>query len=482
MSPGAARWTTLATTFILAVALLFALPRFAASVVRGAIESDSAADRAAFAAGESPWSWHLNEPDDVVAGRSFGSGTLEAGKDALTLRATDASAMEFGLPLSRQADLVRLDTLRLSASASTTGDYGLVVRETLEEPIHQARLGSLSPDKLKNPIRLAQLAWTDAAGQPVAPPARAAMLRILATLPAGATFTIDQASLDPFSGVVTPPTGALPSRLSAEGLLAWRDSQRAADPLVTFGTLPPAAVVPAWQMWLLPIVYAAVLAAFIVMTLARARPRPSDDARAIQPSSPVGDLLNAALVLAGPLWFIAGLGLSTRPGPSGVVMFAAGVVYAIFLNSRRLLPDWDWFGAWRSAGWPLLAIPIAAALVAFFGHAPVWPPLGRSLVYVGWALFQQWLLLAVFGALLARVVPRPWAALLTAAAFALLHTPNGLLMQLCFVAELGWAWWYLHRRALLPVAVAHAVSAVMLQAGLAGGLLRSLEVSARFLN
>ncbi len=163
-------------------------------------------------------------------------------------------------------------------------------------------------------------------------------------------------------------------------------------------------------------------------------------------------------------------------------MFAAGVVYALFLNGRRLLPAWNWLGARRAAGWPLLAIPIAAGVVAFGGHAPVWPPLGRALIYVGWALFQQWLLLAVFGALLSRVMPRAAAVLLTALAFALLHTPNGLLMQLCFVAELGWAWWYVHRRALLPVAVAHAASAVLLQAGLAGGLLRSLEVSARFLN
>jgi membrane protease YdiL (CAAX protease family) len=71
--------------------------------------------------------------------------------------------------------------------------------------------------------------------------------------------------------------------------------------------------------------------------------------------------------------------------------------------------------------------------------------------------------------------------LLTALAFALLHTPNGVLMQLCFVAELAWAWWFLHRRAIFPVALAHAGSALLLQACLAGGILRSLEVSARFL-
>jgi hypothetical protein len=472
MSPGGARWVALTTTLVLALALLFVLPRFAADVVRSAIEAESAADRAAFAAGESPWSWELREPDDVVAGRTFGSGTLDAGKDGLVFASTDdGSAMEVGLPLARQADLVRLDTLRMRATASVDGEYGLLLRETLDEPLRRASLGKLASAELDRPIRLDTLPWIDAAGRPVRPPTRAAMLRIVASLPAGATFTIDHASLDPAHGVVTPPIGALPSRLSAEGLLAWRDSQRAADPLVTFGTLPPATAQPEWRAWILPIGYLLVLATAGLRLLSRAR----------QPS-PADDLLNAVLALAGPLWFIAGMELSSRPAPPGVVMFSAGVVYALFLNGRRLLPAWNWLGAWRAAGWPLLAIPIAAGVVAFGGHAPVWPPLGRALIYVGWALFQQWLLLAVFGALLARVMPRAAAVLLTALAFALLHTPNGLLMQLCFVAELGWAWWYVHRRALLPVAVAHAASAVLLQAGLAGGLLRSLEVSARFLN
>ena len=91
------------------------------------------------------------------------------------------------------------------------------------------------------------------------------------------------------------------------------------------------------------------------------------------------------------------------------------------------------------------------------------------------------MLLAVAGSLLDRAIPRPFAVLVTALAFALLHTPNGLLMQLCFVAELGWAWWYTYHRSLLPVALAHAAAAVVLQAGLTGGILRSLEVSARYL-
>ncbi|WP_448098274.1 CPBP family glutamic-type intramembrane protease [Luteibacter yeojuensis] len=474
MHPRNVRWVAVGSA-ILAIATLVALPRFGATVVRAAIESGSAADRIAFAAGDSPWSWRFRERDDVVAGRAFGSGVLTVVENGLAFRATDGSAMEIGLPLARPVDVRRMDRLRLRAEASAPGSYAWVVRETLTGPLRRASLGVFAAGPLPPALRLAPLDWTDPAGRPVTPPARAAMLRLELTLPAAATFTLHEASLIAGSGPIQPPVGALPSRLSAEGLLAWRDHARAADPLVTFGSGTTASPAHAWLPWLPPIAYLLALGGFVGSALRRRQRRPIVEAGAAR------DLIEAALVLVGPLWFIAGLGLSDRPDPPGVVMFVAGAAYAFFLNATRALPRWHWLGTWRAAGWPLLAVPVALCVVVFFGHAPSWPPLGRVAVYVGWALFQQWLMLAVVGALLARALPRPLAILLTALAFALLHTPNGLLMQLCFVAEFGWAWWYFHRRALLPVALAHALSAVLLQAGLAGGLLRSLEVSARFL-
>ena len=507
MRPRHTRWVTVASA-ILALATLVALPRFGATVVRAAIENESAADRGAFATGGSPWSWRFRERDDVVAGRAFGSGVLTVVEDGLAFRATDGSAMEIGLPLARPVDVRRLDRLRLRAEASAPGNYAWVMRETLTGPIRRATLGAFAGGPLPPVLRLDRLDWTDPAGRPVTPPARAAMLRLEARLPAAAMLTLHEASLVPGSGPIQPPVGALPSRLSAEGLLAWRDHARAADPLVTFGSgtaAGPSGTVAgpmhAWLPWLPPIAYLLLLCAFVGLALQRhqrppvlaagspaaAPPAGTASAPAIRtgsgfrPPAPLRDLIDVMLVLAGPLWFIAGLGLSDRPDPPGVVMFVAGAAYAFFLNASRVVPGWRWLGPWRAAGWPLLAVPAALCVVVFFGHAPTWPPLGRVAVYVGWALFQQWLMLAVGGALLARALPRPLAVLLTALAFALLHTPNGLLMQLCFVAEFGWAWWYFHRRALLPVALAHALSAVLLQAGLAGGLLRSLEVSARFL-
>jgi hypothetical protein len=477
---GGFRWTALATV-LLGLALLVALPYFAAAVVRAAIASASATDRATYAAGGSPWSWRFRGPDDVIAGRAFGSGTLDGSPAGLVLRATDGTTMEIGLPLSRPVDLTRLDRLEWHAHASATGIYGLAVRETLAGPMAQASLGELRPDSLSRPIPLQQLTWTDGMGHPVRPPLRAAMLRLRATLPARATVVLEDATLRAGSGAIVPLSVPLPSGLPAEGLLAWRDSQRAADPLITFGTASPAHVVPMWMTWLPVLVYLAILTASAFLRRSGPARLKATEPGNVRPALK-NDVADATLVLIGPLWFIAGLGLAPDPEPQGIAMFAAGVAYALVLASRRALPGWHWLGTVRDAGWPLLAIPAALALVLVAGHALRWPPMGRIALYLGWALFQQWLLLAVVGALLARALPTPWAVLVTALAFALLHTPNGLLMQLCFAAELGWAWWYFHRRALLPVAVAHAASAVLLQAGLAGGLLRSLEVSARFLN
>jgi len=462
----------------LAIAAFFALPRLAAHIVRGALEAGGVADRAAYASGHSPWSWRFRQADDIVAGKVFGDGILKLGERGLIVLPTRSGRGEIGFPLSRQADLQRLNLLRLDAHAPA-GRFGLVARPTLNDPLVRADIGDLT-----QPIRLDQLPWHDAAGRSVPPPSRAAMLRLSFDLPPDSALTLQGAGLARAGGPA-PETGVpIPAGLTAEGLLRYRDRQRAIDPLVTLGdarndtpgTKPvdaqpvePGHIVH-WVPWVASCGYLLVLVAGVAATR-----RQGDH------PSRVSDIANAALSIAGPLWFITGMALGPRPATSAVVMFAAGASYAAYLTGIRAVPRWHWRGGWRMAAWPLLAIPVAIAIAAVAGHAPAWPPVTRAALYLGWALFQQWLMLAVVGGLLARALPRPAAVLLVALAFALLHSPNGLLMQLCFVAELGWAWWYLHQRALMPIALAHAASAVIMQACMAGGVLRSLEVSARFL-
>lgn len=448
----------------LAVAACFLLPLLAASVVRGALARAGAADRAAYASGASPWSWRFASTEDVVAGRAFGNATIEATIGGLTIHPNGDGRGEVGFPLSRQADLDRLNLLHLDADA-TGGTFDIAVRPVLTGELVRASLPGLAPA-----IRLDDLSWHDVSGNPVAPPARAAMLRLGFRLPPGDALTLRGAGLASANGPAPALGIEIPTGMTAEGLLRWRDRQQARDPLATFGHDAPGTSLPSSATWIAPAVYAALLVAAGVVTRRRRAP------------SRWSDLANAALGVAGPLWFIAGLGLSTRPAASAVSMFALGVAYGAYLTWIQAIPRWHWRGGWRMAGWPLIALPVAVGIAAVAGHAPAWPPIGRAALYVGWAFFQQWLMLAVVAGLLARALPRPAAVLLTALAFALLHTPNGLLMQLCFVAELGWAWWYLHHRSLLPVAFAHAGAAIIMQACMAGGVLRSLEVSARFLS
>ena len=501
MPPRTARWVVPAT-IVLAIALLFILPWFAATVVRGAIERESVRDRVAFAHGDSPWSWRFRDAGDVVAGRAFGGGRLAASPSGLSIQATNPGGFEVGLVLRRDADLVRLNTLYMDAGASATGRYGLAVRETLTSPGRHADLGVLTSAELGRQVKLNSLNWTDDQGVATDPPQRAAMLRIRAVLPVGENLTLHGARLALAEGALLPLPVMLPDGLSAEGLLTFRDRERVADPLVAFGRASGrvrATPAPGWLAWIGPGVYLAVVLFAglrrhggsslrgIASRAGSYLSRESGGAEVYSRTDAAdwtrwGLVRDVVLVLAGPLWFIAGLGLSLRPAAPGMTVFAVGVGYALTLGARRALPSWHWVGAWRPAGWPLLAVAVTGGIALVAGHPPVWSPAGRALLYIGWAFFQQWMMLAVVAALLDRVVPRSVAVLLTALAFALLHTPNGTLMQLCFVAELGWAWWYLRHRALLPVAIAHAVSAVILQACVAGGLLRSLEVSARFLS
>jgi len=468
---------TVVAAIVMAVALLFlVLPRFAASVVHTAIERDSAVDRAAFARGESPWAWCFRDAGDVVAGRAFGAGKLSSSPQGLVVQARAPTGFEIGLPLRRDADLARTAAFHLDAEASAPGRYGLTVRQTLDSPGLRAELGTLGPGPLaKNAVGLDQLAWADERGAAVPAPHRVAMLRLRVQLPVGETLTLRDARLTSIDAPASLALAAtvLPTGLTAEAMIGWRDKARARDALVIFGDgdIPPRAAdapgtdgtASGWKAWLLPSLY-------LLLLIARHRLRRGS-------AGPT----DAALAVLGPVAFIAGLGLSFHPAPSEVALFVLGVAYAGLLAAQRRLPSWGWLAGWR-VGWvPAVALPAALVVAAIAGHAPAWPPIGRVLVYLAWATFQQWLILAVVAGLLDRSWPRPLAILGTATVFALLHTPNGLLMQLCFVGELGWAWWYLRHRALVPVAVAHALSAVVLQACVSGGALRSLEVSARYL-
>ncbi|MBB3226969.1 hypothetical protein FHW69_001570 [Luteibacter sp. Sphag1AF] len=453
--------------WIIAAAILWLLPLLAARVVSHELVAQSERETAAYDSDSSPWAWSFRRPEDLVASRAFGGGRLDRVHGSLKVTAVADTPVEVGFPMSRPADIVDLSRLRLDVTAPPATPMTLLVREHLNTPAVTATLPANVTAQRPFEVSLGKLPWKDDAGHDVASPKRAAMLRLVLNLPKGGSADLHAAALLPLSPLRATPV-ALPARGSAEALLQWRDLIWAGDPSARLGSMPLHGREPRGPVldWLILAIYASAL---VVLTLRPVRGRG-------------GQIVEALAAVAGPLWLIAGM----RLGPVAVlpagICFLCGLGFGVGLAIRRRLPEWHWLGSARAMALPLLAVPAATLVVAAFGHALAWPAPGRALLYVAWALLQQWLMLAVTAALLDRLVPRAWAVLAVATLFALLHTPNGLLMQMCFVAELGWAWCFLRYRALGPIALAHAASAVLLQAGLAGGILRSLEVSARFLN
>jgi membrane protease YdiL (CAAX protease family) len=312
------------------------------------------------------------------------------------------------------------------------------------------------------------------------------MLRLRLTMTQGQELVLQTASLlaaDPLALVPTPQdlvgssarssSAAVPivrvhATASAEQMLARRDDAVAWRPaaiVITDGTSlagSPIGSMPSWLSWAGAIAYALML-----LVLSR-RPRPA--------------LPTLLAGMIGPLVLIAGLQWGQRPSVPGVIAFGAALAFVFWIQHKAAPPNWRWFGVWQSTDWwwPLALIPVALFVCAIWGHALEPVPPRRALVYLGWAALQQWLILSFGLGQLEKLLPSPWAVLVAALLFAMLHVPNGALMQLCFLAELGWAWCFTRQRALLPIAMAHAACALLVGAGLVGDGLRSLEVSARF--
>jgi hypothetical protein len=258
------------------------------------------------------------------------------------------------------------------------------------------------------------------------------------------------------------PLFRLPVGRSAEDLLAWRDALRARWPaalVVAAGALPqavaPAPARNAWQ-WLGCLLYLLALAR-LAWRPVHGRWRP---------------WIESAGCLLGPLWLVAGLHWGLRATPVGVAAFGGGLAYALAIERHHLARLWRLPEAGRDWLWPLAMLPVTAALIVLDGHG-LRPQAGvHVLAYLGWAWLQQWLMLIVLLRRFAQITHRAGWAILALA---------GVLMQLCLVGELWWGWCFLRSRSVLPIALAHASCALLVEAGLAGGpLLRSLEVSARF--
>ncbi|WP_266171974.1 CPBP family intramembrane glutamic endopeptidase [Dyella subtropica] len=451
------------------------------------------------------WIWSLRRPPDLVAGHPFGAATAAFDDGRLRITSRDGSPYDLGLPLMQPVDLAHWPLLRLHVESSADGELGLILQASEQGATCLATSAAeLTQGATELTVDLRKVLWQTVAGERC--PSLGVlthMLRLRPHLPTGATLHLRDAALiaDPPAPAVdagaaielpadlpiaeqriaqlslgdrqpATPLFHLPASAAPETWLTLRDRLRQHWPAAL---IVPAGVallpseqgaMPAWFGWTMCGTY------LLLLAWLAARPPPGK----------TPPWLEVAAFMTGPLWLIAGLQWGLHPSIPAVIAFVAALLYAAVIEWRRRPADWRWLsGSWRDWAWPLAMAPVALGLIAWSGQAFAGPGGRHVLTYLAWATLQQWAALAVVMRRLERLPwPRSVTLLVTATLFALLHTPNGALMQLCLLAELWWAWCFLRSRALLPIALAHAVCALLVESGLTGGLLRSLEVSARF--
>lgn len=186
--------------------------------------------------------------------------------------------------------------------------------------------------------------------------------------------------------------------------------------------------------------------------------------------------VNVSAVLA-PQWFVLVLGLALAIG-----------YRCIRTPPRMTRLNFD---AATQAAWVSCAVPTgAAALVLILAFTAVPLRLESALQhfelslafkYLAFAAFQQWLLQTLVWTNLRRAALARWSALLLSAFFfALLHTPNFMLMLLCFAGALFWCGHYAKYRRLLPLILSHAFLGFLCVNVIPMSVLRSADIGVSY--
>ena len=480
--------------YLVAAAIVcMTLSLLAARITASQLLDQAALQRERVETNQPLWQWHTHKSRDVIAGRAFGHAELASDGEALSVTSMDGTPFELGLPVAWSLDLAHWPILEVRLQNSGAGTLGVVWQGQSLACLAPVA-SKLTPDTRILRADLRGLSWQTTGGNRCTSPGVAQMLRLRIQIPAHATLRLASVALlstDPTvrsqdAPIDLPnedvgltltqtrnsatPLFRLPGGISAEAMLTLRDRLRARWPaalIVPAGTMPEAAPSASRTSakWMACTIYLLVLA-WLAVRPVKGRWRP---------------WLEIAGCLAGPLWLVIGLNWGLNPTPLGVLAFGGGLAYALTIERRYLQRLWRWPSTGYEWLWPLATLPVTVLLIVLYGHALHPLPLAHVFTYVGWALLQQWLMLVVLLPRFEHIVRRPTLAIfIVAIVFALLHTPNGMLMQLCFVGELWWACCFLRSRSVLPIGLAHAACALLVESGLVGGLVRSLEVSGRF--
>lgn len=428
-------------------------------------------------AGDSPWFW------DFTQGHSY----IPAGSSGLEQARQGSRGLEVTLPGTGRLDL--LLALRGHPPAPAAVQSARLMLET------EARTRVLLLAHLENTHVLWGEGWIEPGQQrqelalkaPQAPRIQALQLRLeaapgtrlrLARLELRAPDCLASAAGCQTYQVQAPPA------VTPESLLHWRDAQLARQPESHVVARGPFGRIGAWLAgWTLPFPpWWPGLLLLLGLCLAGLKRR----WQAGPPVHPARLALELLLPLALTVAALLG-GWPERDTPPVASLWLGLCLAAWLLPPAPPMPPLRWLGdaaAWRAAlGLSLIGLLLLAPL-ALLEPAPVrsMAALQQGWRYPAWALLQQWLLVQV-------IVPRLWAllrqpdacALAAGLIFALLHAPNFALMLFTALAGTAWAWLGLQRRALLPLAVSHAVLGSALPLLAPDWLLRSAEIGGRYL-
>ena len=502
---------------ICALATLPVLDMLARHQLRQQLDESAGATLGALTHADTPHRWSAQAPADLVAGRAFGTTDAQFVTDGFRLR-SQGEEIQVGVVLASPMDLGRFSLIDIRLQAEGSGSIGLIVGESIDAPSCLSAVTPLLRGEAGLTINVRNIEW-HCQGNQATPPKRAAMLRLRLDLPAKASVTIHnvqartRTNLDPDSLIdlalpllpdprntadfqralariaenadqMSWPILQLPIDARVEQSLEARDRIRSAIadavivPVGDYQTIveraeawraPPPVTSPSRFAWLWLAGYISLLVAL------RLKP-------------PLDQRLRASLELlaatAVPLIVVVGGFIGDNISPHVLGASIATIIFALSLligdapaepSARTLKRGW-----WVA----LVSVALAVALILELAHGRLpqqLPGIAQMARYLAWAAVQQFLICVIVAERIERITASSRIALLGAALiFALLHTPNGMLMQLSFVAGLIWIWNWQRHRALLANIFAHATSGLLLAASLPPQWLHSAEVSARF--
>lgn len=502
---------------VCALSVLPALDMLARHQLRQQLVGSAGDALGALTHSDTPHQWTARDPANIIAGQAFGTTDAQFVDDGFQLR-SQGREIQVGVVLGGAIDLGRFSLINIRLQAEVPGSVGLNIAESLDAP---ACLSAAIPwvrGESELTIDIRNVVW-HCEGNQAAPPRRAALMRLRFNLPAKARLTLhsvrastrttlDADSLvdlalpllpDPRTPVefqralsriaensdqMTWPILQLPIDARVEQSLQARDQIR--------DTVADAVIVPigdyhsvveraaAWQAQSSRVPASRLtwffLAGYIALLVAlRLKPPLDQRLRAVL------ELLAATLI---PLAVVVGGHIGDNISPPVLGACVATIVFALSLligdapaepSARTLKRGW-----WVA----LVTVALAVALILELSHNQLpqhLPGVAQMARYLAWAAVQQFLICVIVAERIERITASSRIALLGAALiFALLHTPNGMLMQLSFLAGLIWIWNWQRHRALLANIVAHAACGLLLADSLPVQWLHSAEVSARF--